>query len=255
MIPKIIHKVWFDFSKDSSGKLPKQEYIDCENQCQQINKEWTIMRWNEEKALDLITKKYPFFLEHYNNYKYPIQKVDAIRAFILYEYGGVYMDMDINCFREFDIFTEDKIYLVQEINAIPYSFNNFLMASPKKHKFWLTVFDKFKENYNSFWFFKTMHVLQSTGPGLLDTAYYAYKNKNYFIILPNELFNPCNVCGNCLDTSNIYIQHNSNNTWTTRYDQVYLMLLCKRYYIITIIITISLIVFFIYLVKFINIQR
>lgn len=38
--------------------------------------------------------EYPWFLETFDTYRFPIQRADAIRYFILAHYGGVYIDLD-----------------------------------------------------------------------------------------------------------------------------------------------------------------
>lgn len=45
----------------------------------------------------MIAREFPAFLDSFNNYAFPIQRADAIRYFILYYYGGIYMDMDTLC--------------------------------------------------------------------------------------------------------------------------------------------------------------
>ena len=228
MIPKILHKIWFDFSEDGSGKNPPKKYIELEKECLKLNKGWTVMRWNEQKSLLFIKKYFPFFYEKFKNYKYPIQKVDAIRYFILYHYGGVYMDMDIQCRKIFDLFTEDKVYLVEESNSMnTLKFNNFLMASPKGHPFWLHIFDKLKENYDNRWYLRFLYILNSAGPGMVVSAYDSYKEKDKIIILPKDLFNPCDVCGTC-NLSKSYIVHQGHATWTNGLEEYYMYIYCHR---------------------------
>ena len=44
-----------------------------------------------------MNKEYSSFLPVYESYPYNIQRVDAARYFILYHFGGVYLDLDIGC--------------------------------------------------------------------------------------------------------------------------------------------------------------
>ena len=53
--------------------------------------------WTNKKSRDFIAKEYPWFLETYDNYPYPIMRADAIRYFILSFYGGIYLDLDDVC--------------------------------------------------------------------------------------------------------------------------------------------------------------
>lgn len=38
--------------------------------------------------------RYPWFLDTFDGYPFPIQRADAIRYFVLAHYGGVYLDLD-----------------------------------------------------------------------------------------------------------------------------------------------------------------
>lgn len=38
--------------------------------------------------------RYPWFLETFDSYPYPIQRADAIRYFVLHHFGGIYIDLD-----------------------------------------------------------------------------------------------------------------------------------------------------------------
>jgi mannosyltransferase OCH1-like enzyme len=48
-------------------------------------------------------KEYPWFLETWDNYRFPIQRADSIRYFILAHHGGIYVDLD-NVSRPRDFF-------------------------------------------------------------------------------------------------------------------------------------------------------
>jgi len=46
---------------------------------------------------DFIETEYPWFLHTYDHYRYPVQRVDAVRYFLMLHYGGIYMDFDNVC--------------------------------------------------------------------------------------------------------------------------------------------------------------
>ena len=51
------------------------------------------MFWLRDALLMHICR-YPWFLETFDNYQFPIQRADAIRYFVLAHYGGIYIDLD-----------------------------------------------------------------------------------------------------------------------------------------------------------------
>lgn len=225
MIPKIIHKIWFDFSKDGSGKSPKKKHIKYQTKCLEMNNDFSLMMWDEKMADSFMKERFPDFYKMYLSYPHPIQRVDAVRYFILYEYGGLYMDMDIKCVKPFDMFDdfekEEKVYLIEEASKFtPYKFNNCFIASTPKHPFWKIVFDTLKIKVDSSKL-PFVGVMSSTGPGMLQEAYNSCdeETKNKIEILPREKFNPCNGCGECSDAE-VYIKHKSRMDWTNKFEGI-----------------------------------
>ena len=53
--------------------------------------------------------KFPEFLDLYDGYNSEIQRADAVRYFLLYEYGGVYADLDFESLQPLDLFLGRKI--------------------------------------------------------------------------------------------------------------------------------------------------
>lgn len=51
--------------------------------------------WDEQACLNLVEAKYSQLLPIYHSYKYDVNRADAIRYMILYEHGGLYLDLDI----------------------------------------------------------------------------------------------------------------------------------------------------------------
>ena len=103
-IPPIIHFIWFKNLYDSHldiSEIPTHGSKAPEH-CQNRNENFTVNVWNATAARDLIAEHYEWFLPTYDGYKYPIQRVDAFKYFVLWHFGGVYMDLDIDCRRPLD---------------------------------------------------------------------------------------------------------------------------------------------------------
>ena len=47
------------------------------------------MLWTDASSREFIANEYPWFLDTFDGYTYPIQRADAIRYFVLHHYGGV----------------------------------------------------------------------------------------------------------------------------------------------------------------------
>ena len=135
MIPKTIHQTWKTNSIPERWKefhwswkkhFPKPEY--------------THILWTDEMNRKLIKEKFPYFLKTYDSYPKNIQRADAIRPFILYEYGGIYADLDYECLHNFyNDLNPTKVNIVES----PYKnerLQNSLMASSPRHPDWIFIF-------------------------------------------------------------------------------------------------------------------
>ena len=58
--------------------------------------------WDMASVEWLIQKYYPWFLQALNNYRAEVNKADAVRPFIMHKFGGVYLDIDTECFCSMD---------------------------------------------------------------------------------------------------------------------------------------------------------
>ncbi len=130
--------------------------------------------WNDEDVVDLIKKRYPKFVPTFQAYDVNIKRVDAFRYFLLYEYGGVYVDMDYECVRNFDhTLVKGKVSIAESMFAHE-KYQNALMASPARHPFWLYVFEALLKRPGE-------AVVVATGPKLIDDV---------VANVPPDMFNP-----------------------------------------------------------------
>ncbi len=106
-IPKIFHFIWVD-KADEGNEHPvvPVENLACFRQWQHHHPDWTFFLWNGHAIRKLIRERYAFFLPHYDHYRHWVCRVDAAKYFILNEYGGIYLDLDIECVRPIDSLLE-----------------------------------------------------------------------------------------------------------------------------------------------------
>jgi len=159
-LPKIIHQQWktaevpakfSSYYEEFKRLFPAPEYKH--------------EMWTDARMRDLIATKFPWFLEAYDGYAYPIQRADAVRYFILYAYGGLYADLDYEPLANFwSALPVDRPAFIES----PYRYNeltqNSLMSSPRGHVFWNRTFDLLLARAGS------LQILTSTGPSFVDAA-------------------------------------------------------------------------------------
>ena len=111
-IPKIIHQIWL-----GKRPIPKQ-ILGYMESWKQKHPSWRFILWTDENVFCLYNQ---FVYLKMNNVR---QKADLLRYEILYRYGGVYVDIDMECIQnieplieneEFFVGTEDNFYYSNEL--------------------------------------------------------------------------------------------------------------------------------------------
>lgn len=131
-IPRTIHYIWFEriYPGHEGPSGGPSIGFGSPQLCREHNPSYEIRMWNATSAREFLSNEYAWFLPTYDNYKYPIQKVDALKYFALYHFGGVYMDLDVACRRSLDPLLDFPAWFPE---ASPLGVNNDLMASAAKH--------------------------------------------------------------------------------------------------------------------------
>ena len=153
---------------------------------------WEYRLWSDKDNYNLIKEHYPWFLEIYQNYKFPIQKADAIRPFILFHYGGMYVDLDYECLKNFEklIDLDNKnIYLVRS-PFLNENLQNSLMISSKNHPFLKNYINEMILAKNTKYLLHHTTILNTTGPNILDKTFEKYSQN--VKLLDIQRFNPTN---------------------------------------------------------------
>lgn len=132
------------------------------------------MLWTDDKSRAFIAEHYPWFLDTFNDYPYAIQRADAIRYFILYHYGGVYLDLDIGCTRPLDPLLVHPVILPK---TIPVGVSNDLMFAEKGHDFLAQTIHNLV-TFDHSWILNYPTVMFSTGPMFLSAQYGIYQSSH-----------------------------------------------------------------------------
>ncbi|CAD6646231.1 XXYS1_4_G0021250.mRNA.1.CDS.1 [Saccharomyces cerevisiae] len=164
LIPKIIHQTYKTEDIPEHWKEGRQNCLD-------LHPDYKYILWTDEMAYEFIKEEYPWFLDTFENYKYPIERADAIRYFILSHYGGVYIDLDDGCERKLDPLLAFPAFLRK---TSPLGVSNDVMGSVPRHPFFLKALKSLK-HYDKYWFIPYMTIMGSTGPLFLSVIWKQYK--------------------------------------------------------------------------------
>lgn len=251
-IPPKIHFIWFKnlYGDHLDVSTIPTEGSNTPDLCREKSPDLEVKVWNATEARDLLETHYSWFIPQYDAYKYPIQRVDAFKYFLLYHHGGIYIDLDISCRRSLAPLLEYPAWFPQ---ASPLGVNNDLMAAGPKHPIvgrminmlasrdrnllfpYLTIFfstgPKFTSDVLKSWWDKATNLYE---PG---TDKKGPENADSFFILPQDFYSDRYT----------FFGHRPGGTWHGKDVAVILWLVEKPYPGMALIgITVSGIMFFLY---------
>ncbi|KAK0054601.1 inositol phosphoceramide mannosyltransferase 2-like isoform X3 [Biomphalaria pfeifferi] len=191
-IPKIIHQVW-------KGIFVPPEFVSWIKSWNKHHPDWEYWLWTDKSARQFIADRYPHLLNVYDNYPENIRRADAFRYIVLYEYGGLYADMDMEALGSFLPLTlKYSCFIGKEPYEHPIIDTNFdellinaLMGCRQKHPFMKLLLNNLA-SFSRLW-----HYLDSTGPHYVTLMYRQYKSSislekddDTVYISPSEYFYP-----------------------------------------------------------------
>ncbi|KAL4786496.1 nucleotide-diphospho-sugar transferase [Aspergillus varians] len=181
IIPKIIHQTY------KNETIP-EVWVDAQQSCIDLHPDYEYILWTDEKSRSFIAAEYPWFLETFDGYEYPIQRADSIRYFVLAHYGGTYIDLDDGCNRRLDPLLTYPAWVRR---TIPTGISNDAMGSVPQHPFFLRVIELLQQ-YDRHWLLPYISVMYSTGPLFLSVIWKEYiqdypsEMSRVRILMPNE---------------------------------------------------------------------
>jgi mannosyltransferase OCH1-like enzyme len=89
-IPKIFHRIWL-----GKQQMP-DEFVWYGETWAKHHPDWTMLLWTDENLPDLINQQ-EFLLAETTSYK-----SDILRYEVIYRYGGIYIDTDLECLRNIE---------------------------------------------------------------------------------------------------------------------------------------------------------
>ncbi|KAL3864847.1 hypothetical protein ACJMK2_006497 [Sinanodonta woodiana] len=193
-IEKILHQKWNTKNIPIQFKDYVKSFID-------NHPTWQYMFWTDQSTRQFIQDHFSNLLSLYDNYVNPLNRADSMRYMLLFYYGGVYSDLDIQSLRPLDpMIKKYSCFLAQEPHVHSIVYSNFyeqastaFMACRKRHPFMKRVL----ENLYTFFHFANEH--DSTGPRFLTFIFRQYArqkgdmqitDEEYVYLSPPEYFNP-----------------------------------------------------------------
>ena len=133
MIPKIIHYCWFGYNE-------KPEFLQsCINTFSKKNPDWEIVEWNNDNI------EYNSYVRYCFDKKYWVKISDFIRLKVLHDYGGIYLDTDVEVIKPLDFLLENKAFFSYESKG---RINHAISGAEKGHWFLERCVDEFLRTFD-----------------------------------------------------------------------------------------------------------
>lgn len=231
MIPKVIHYCWF-----GRAQMPELA-LKCIESWKKFLPEYEIKEWNEDNFdVNMIS----YTAEAYHAKKYAFVS-DYARFWILYNYGGLYFDTDVEIIKPMDdIIAKGSFMGMEKTDGSTTMFNNQVLVNPglgmgayKAHPFYRDVLDIYKKKHFIAWTgVFTGTVVTLTTNLILRRTNIEKEQINEFegiYIYPDEYFDPKNYyTGKTTITSNTRTIHKYSATWVSKSKKSYWKSICQR---------------------------
>lgn len=207
MIPKKIHYCWF-----GGNEMPALA-VKCLESWKKFLPEYEIIEWNEQN-FDL--NKFSFAKEAYESKKFAYV-TDVCRLYALKEFGGLYMDMDVEVLKPLDRFLNDTAFSGFESNI---TLPTGIMASERGGLWVEEMLDYYKNNKfldsdnNPILIPNTRIITEAMiKKGFLINNKFQ-KIEGYMTFYPSDYFCPKdNVTGEIFITGNTCCIHHFSGSW------------------------------------------
>jgi mannosyltransferase OCH1-like enzyme len=234
MIPFRLHQIWFQ----GADQIP-MKYHPFQQSWRHHHPHWDYRLWDQPQIEQLVATCSNFVQSLYHQLPERIQKIDLAKYLILQRYGGVYVDMDMECVQPLDSLFQKHphhdLYLAEieigcvsnrlclaimvlsagELTQGPY-YNNAFFAIVPNHPIWdLVIMDiaaHVKSNRHH-----DFYIQDSAGPMMLTRVVRMNPEFTFkFFSCPPSYFEPCDkfAHGTC-NLQEAYAIHYYGNSWVS----------------------------------------
>lgn len=187
--PPLVFQTW------KTKKLPKhlqKLYNKWDGLCKKYGYEHIL--YTDEDLRNFVKDNFPQYLQLYDSFTNPLERVDFARYVILYVHGGVYSDLDVMPLKPIDrwlsmnrivLGTEPKEHRELLYKDKKVVLCNAFMISPPKQEIWKNLLEYIASNYKPY-----SRVVYNTGPMAMTNFYdaYPFQFKNVIILGACEFY-------------------------------------------------------------------
>ena len=136
MIPKIIHQTYKDYN------LPNV-YQKCQQKIKELHPDFEYRFYTDDDMKHIMKSEFPDYYELFYKLPRKIMQIDMFRYFLMFKYGGLYVDLDYLMLHKFDILDYPAVIPCsrEDENGNIKRLGNCIFASRPNHPFWKHLID------------------------------------------------------------------------------------------------------------------
>lgn len=197
LIPRVLFQTW----KTHLVPSHLQPFYDSWSQ---KHPHWQQILFSDEENDGFVHTFFPLFEPCYRALPHKIQQVDAVRYMWLYQHGGIYADLDMQCLQSLEPLLQQEeerhsaVVILGEENEKHKDgtsrVGNAIMISSRGHPFWLAVLQEIQRRTKNVSHPQDVTVAwNTTGPHMLHEVYQQWLRDRTIppvIVLSSEFFYP-----------------------------------------------------------------
>ncbi len=156
-IPKLLHQT------AKTADIPER-WKAFQSRVRELHPDWTYRLWTDDDNRELVRRECPDLFDLFQKLPKNIMRADVIRYVLMYRLGGLYMDLDYEMLKPFDLLQYDLVLPLE-----PHTYYcNAIFASAPGHPFFKAVLDELAATPP---LDPAVDAVVATGPGLVSRVY------------------------------------------------------------------------------------
>lgn len=221
LAPKVTHQIWMQ----GWDKLPEKFHENVQR-LHELNPEFEHKQWTDATLREECATLGPEYLAKYDSFTILMSRVDFGRYVILYKYGGISVDTDMESLRPlrdtpgldtYDCMISASAVFPKFCNLV----NSALIICTQHHPVMKHIIDTIATDTSvpSNYPLQELYVTSTTGPVFMSSIIYRFPDKIH--LLDNKYFEPC-FSGDmfCSNMDDSIMNHRHELSWmnpTTKY--------------------------------------
>jgi len=211
-IPKLVMQTW------KTCEVPKEWKLG-QASVKAMFPSWTYILMNDKDMYEFVRVQFPELFQGFCELPYTIQRIDLFRYLWLYEYGGLYIDLDYEVRVSFEhlLVPTNALYVLHTSNmhnSINIFTNSLIACRPKLQFLYDIVVDAITVKSNWHLISQHIHVMTTTGPIAFTRALWNNFLDLPYVVLPKHMFLPVSVALKDLHDPNVQKQLTMSKAYT-----------------------------------------